>query len=94
MWSPPDPGKGVGGDQLMLQAGRGGDLESGWVLVGSWRAPKIMGARRAPKIMGARRAPKIMGARPHPESTQNNGGVPSSCGRFGGSLLFFIAAKS
>jgi hypothetical protein len=29
----------------MLQAGRGGGLESGWVLVGSWRAPKIMGAR-------------------------------------------------
>ena len=40
-------------------------MESGWVLVGAWRAPKIMGARRAPKIMGARRAPKIMGARPH-----------------------------
>ena len=77
-------------------AGRweGGGLESGWVLVGSWRAPKIMGARRAPKIMGARRAPKIMGARrapkimgarPHSESTQNNGGVPSFCGRFGDS---------
>jgi hypothetical protein len=40
-------------------------LESGWVLVGSWRAPKIMGAR--PDKMGARapilRAPKIIGAR-------------------------------
>ena len=56
----------------MLQAGgRGGGLESGWVLVGSGRAPKIMGARapilRAPKIIGARapilRAPKIIGAR-------------------------------
>jgi hypothetical protein len=52
----------------MLQAGRrGGDLESGWVLVGFWRAPKIMGAR--PHKMGARphseRAPKIIGARPH-----------------------------
>ncbi len=35
-----------------------------------------------------------MGARPHSESTQNNGGVPSSCGRFGDFLLFFIAAKS
>jgi hypothetical protein len=35
-----------------------------------------------------------MGARPHPESTQNNGGVPSFCGRFGDFLLFFIAAKS
>ena len=51
----------------MLQAGGGGGLESGWVLVGSWRAPKIMGAR--PHKMGARphseRAPKIIGARPH-----------------------------
>ena len=28
------------------------------------------------------------------ESTQNNGGAPSSCGRFGDFLLFFIAAKS
>ena len=56
-------------------AGRweGGGLESGWVLVGSGRAPKIIGARapilRAPKIIGARapilRAPKIIGARPH-----------------------------
>ena len=36
--------RGWRGDQLMLQAGRGGGLESGWVLVGSWRAPKIMGA--------------------------------------------------
>jgi hypothetical protein len=44
-------------------------LESGWVLVGSWRAPKIMGAR-----------PHKMGARPHPESTQNNRGAPSSRG--------------
>jgi len=35
-------------------------LESGWVLVGSWRAPKIMGAR-APIL----RAPKIIGVRPH-----------------------------
>ena len=43
-------------------AGRweGGGLESGWVLVGSGRAPKIMGAR-APIL----RAPKIIGARPH-----------------------------
>ena len=86
MWSPPDPGKGVEGGSAD-GAGRweGGGLESGWVLVGAWRAPKIMGARRAPKIMGAR---------PHPESTQNNGGVPSFCGRFGDFLLFFIAAKS
>ena len=77
MWSPPDPGKGVEGGSADV-AGRweGGGLESGWVLVGSWRAPKIMGAR------------------PHSESTQNNGGVPSFCGRFGDFLLFFIAAKS
>ena len=90
MWSPPDPGKGVEGGSADV-AGRweGGGLESGWVLVGSGRAPKIMGAR-APIL----RAPKIMGARPHPESTQNNGGVPSFCGRFGDFLLFFIAAKS
>ena len=53
------------GDQLMLKAGGGGGLESGWVLVGSWRASKIMGA--CPHKMGARapilRAPKIIGAR-------------------------------
>ena len=66
MWSPPDPGKGEeGGDQLMLKVGGGRGLESGWVLVGSWRALKIMGAR--PQKMGARapnlRAPKIIGAR-------------------------------
>ena len=67
--------RGWRGDQLMLQAGGGGGLESGWVLVGSWRAPKIMGAR------------------PHPESTQNNGGVPSSCGRFGDFLLFFMQLR-
>ena len=36
VWSPPDPGKGEeGGDQLMLKAGGGRGLESGWVLVGS-----------------------------------------------------------
>jgi hypothetical protein len=77
VWSPPDPGRGVEGGSAD-DAGRrgGGGLEGGWVLVGSWRAPKIMGAR------------------PHSESTQNNGGVPSSCGRFGDFLLFFIAAKS
>ena len=72
---PPDPGKGVEGGSADV-AGRweGGGLESGWVLVGAWRAPKIIGARRAPilrapKIIGARapilRAPKIIGARPH-----------------------------
>ena len=77
MCSPPDPGKGVERGSADV-AGRweGGGLESGWVLVGSWRAPKIMGAR------------------PHPESTQNTGGVPSFCGRFGDFPLFFIAAKS
>ena len=48
MWSPPDPGKGVEGGSADV-AGRweGGGLESGWVLVGSGRAPKIMGARGA-----------------------------------------------
>jgi hypothetical protein len=56
--------RGWRGDQLMLEAGGGGGLESGWVLVGSWRAPK------------------------------NNGGAPSSFGRFGDFLLFFTAAKS
>ena len=46
MWSPPDLGIGVEGGSADV-AGRweGGDLESGWVLVGFWRAPKIMGAR-------------------------------------------------
>ena len=59
---PPDPGKGVEGGSADV-AGRweGGGLESGWVLVGAWRAPKIIGARRAPIL----RAPKIIGARPH-----------------------------
>jgi hypothetical protein len=68
VWSPPDPGIGVEGGSADVE-GRweGGVLESGWVLVGSERAPKIMGAR--PHKMGARphseRAPKIIGARPH-----------------------------
>ena len=66
---PPDPGKGVEGGSADVAGRRGGGLESGWVLVGSWRAPKIMGAR-----------PHKMGAHPHPESTQNNGGAPSSRG--------------
>ena len=67
MWSPPDPGKGEEGGSADVEGrrGGGGGLESGWVLVGSWRAPKIMGAR--PDKMGARapilRAPKIIGAR-------------------------------
>ena len=75
MWSPPDPGKGVEGGSADV-AGRRGGLESGWVLVGSWRAPKIMGAR-----------PHIW------ESTHNNGGAPSSCGRFGDFLLFFMQLR-
>jgi hypothetical protein len=52
----------VWGGESADVAGRweGGGLESGWVLVGAWRAPKIMGAR-APIL----RAPKIIGARPH-----------------------------
>jgi hypothetical protein len=38
---------------------------------------------------------QIMGARPHSErAPKNNGGTPSSCGRFGDFLLFFTAAKS
>ena len=51
MWSPPDPGIGVEGGSADV-AGRweGGGLESGWVLVGSGRAPKIMGAR--PHLVG------------------------------------------
>ena len=67
MWSPPDPGKGVEGGSADVAGRRGGGgLESGWVLVGSWRAPKILGAHpikwvRAPIL----RAPKIIGARPH-----------------------------
>jgi hypothetical protein len=71
MWSPPDPGIGGRGDQLMLQAGRRGEgLERGMGACWLWRAPKIMGAR-----------PQIMGARPHLwESTHNNGGAPSSLG--------------
>ena len=48
MWSPPDPGKGVEGGSADVAGGwEGGGLESGWVLVGAWRAPKIMGARGA-----------------------------------------------
>ena len=83
MWSPPDPGKGVeGGSADDAGRGEGGGLESGWVLVGSWRAPKIMGAR-----------PHKMGARPHLERAPKNGGVPSSCGRFGDFLLFFMQLR-
>ncbi len=83
MWSPPDPGKGVEGESADVAGRKGGRI-------GKW-----MGAcwfLDAPKIMGAR--PHKMGARPHSESTQNNRGAPSSCGRFGDFLLFFIAAKS
>ncbi len=41
MWSPPDPGIGVEGGSADV-AGRweGGDLESGWVLVGFGEHPK------------------------------------------------------
>ena len=69
----------------MLQAGRRGGRFGKWMgACWFWRAPKIMDA-----------ALIIMGARPHLErAPQNNGGAPSSCGRFGDSLLFFIAAKS
>ena len=78
--------RGWRGDQLMLQVGgRGED----WKVDG---CSLVLGEHRGRALI--LRAPKIMGARPHPESTQNNGGVPSSCGRFGDSLLFFIAAKS
>jgi hypothetical protein len=63
--------------------GGGGGLESGWVLVGSGEHPNNGGG------------PSLMGARPHSErAPKNNGGAPSSCGRFGDFLLFFIAAKS
>ncbi len=48
-----------------------------------WRVPIIMGAR-----------PQIMGARPHSERAPlNNGGAPSSCGRFGDFLLFFMQLR-
>jgi hypothetical protein len=78
VWSPLDPGMGVEGGSADVagRRGLGGGLESGWVFVGSWRAPKIMGAR--PHKMGAR--PHKMGARPHSESTQYNRGAPSSRG--------------
>ena len=79
MWSPPDLGIGVEGGSADV-AGR----QEGGGRFGKW--------------MGACwfwRAPKIMGARPHSErAPKNNGGAPSSCGRFGDFLLFFIAAKS
>jgi hypothetical protein len=66
VWSPPDPGKGVEGGSADVEGRRGGGgLESGWVLVGFWSAPKIMGAR--PYKLGARatilRPPQIIGAR-------------------------------
>jgi hypothetical protein len=84
MWSPPDLGIGGRGDQLMLQAGRrGGGLERWKSACWFWRAPKIMGAR-----------PQIMGARLHSErAPKNNGGAPSSCGRFGDFLLFFMQLR-
>jgi hypothetical protein len=75
---PPDPGIGGRGDQLMLQAGRRGG-----------------GLERWKSACWFWRAPKIMGARPHSErAPKNNGGAPSSCGRFGDFLLSLHAAKS
>jgi hypothetical protein len=39
-------------------------------------------------------APHKMGARPHSErAPKNNGGAPSSCGRFGDLLLFFMQLR-
>jgi hypothetical protein len=79
VWSPPDPGKGVEGDQLMLQVGgRGED----WKVDGCLESTQNNGGAESTQNNG--------GA----ESTQNNGGAPSFCGRFGDLLLFFIAAKS
>ncbi len=68
----------------MLQAGRRGEGLERWEGAGwFWRAPIIMGAR-----------PQIMGARPHSErAPKNNGGGPSSCGRFGDFLLFFMQLR-
>jgi hypothetical protein len=88
----------------MLQAGRkGGGLKVDECLLvqestqNNGGAPSLMGERphseRAPKNNGG--APSLMGARPHSErAPKNNGGAHSSRGRFGDSLLFFIAAKS
>ncbi len=43
-------------------------------------------------IMRAR--PQIMRAHPHPERAPlNNEGAPSSCGRFGDFLLFFMQLR-
>jgi hypothetical protein len=69
----------------MLQAGRrGGEV---------WKLDECLLVLESTQIMGAR--PHKMGARPHSErAPKNNGGAPSSCGRFGDFLLFFIAAKS
>jgi len=62
----------------MLQAGRRGG--EGWEVDG---------------CLLVLESTQIMGARPHSErAPKNNGGAPSSCGRFGDFLLFFIAAKS
>ena len=68
----------------MLQAGRRGGRFGKWMSAcWLWRAPKIMGAR-----------PHKMGARPHLErAPKNNGGEPSSCGRFGDFLLFFMQLR-
>ncbi len=84
MWSPHDLGMGGGVDQLMLQAGRWGEV---------WRGGKVLvGCGEHPQIMGAR--PQIMGARPHLERAPLiNGGAPSFCGRFGDFLLFFMQLR-
>ncbi len=85
MWSPPDLGIGGRGDQLMLQAGRRGGGRFGKWMSACWFL-------RASKIMGA--CPHKMGARPHSErAPKNNGGAPSSCGRFGDFLLFFMQLR-
>ncbi len=57
---------------------------------------QIMGARphKWGRALMLREHPKIMGARPHSErAPKNNGGAPSSCGRFGDLLLFFMQLR-
>ena len=78
------------GPPIGLGIGRGGG-ESADV------AGRYEGGGRFGKWMGACwlwRAPKIMGARPHLErAPKHNGGEPSSCGRFGDFLLFFMQLR-
>ena len=78
MWSPLDPGIGV----------EGGSAD----VAGRWEGGEVWKVDGCLLVL---ESTQIMGARPHSErAPKNNGGAPSSCGRFGDFLLFFIAAKS